>query len=104
MTAEKLAGLINSVYVNGSGLKSSENNYFGITITLSENILGENYTISLNRENRMIIVENSEAGLKEPIGKASIAPINIDNFVLHPENLSNTIRIFWENNQIKVKS
>lgn len=103
MTAEKLAGIINTVYANGSGLRRKENNYFGVTISLSENILGENYTISLS-ENRTIIVENSKAGLEEPIGKASIAPNNVDNFVLHPENLSSKIRIFWDNNIVEVES
>ncbi len=104
MTAEKLAGIINSVYANGSKLKRDKEDNFGITISLPENVLGENYTISLNRENRTIIVENSKAGLEEPIGKASIIPINIDNFVLNPENLDDKIRIFWGENQIEVES
>ncbi len=104
MTAEKLAGVINSVYANGARLKRSENDYFSITVILPENILGENYTLYLDKENRTIVVENSEGGLKKPIGKASIVPNNIDSFRLKPENLSNKIRIFWDNAKIEVES
>ncbi len=104
MAAEKLAGVINSVYANGSGLRVDENDYLEISLNLPDNILGENYTLSLNSENRMIIAENSDAGLQEPIGTASIIPSNVRSFVLKPENLSNEIRIFWENDSIRVKS
>lgn len=104
MIAEKLAGVINSVYANGSKLKLGENDSLEICISLPDNILGEDYTLLLNQENRVIFAENSKAGLKEPIATASVVPNNIQSFVLRPENLSRRIRIFWENDRIKVKS
>lgn len=104
MVAEELAAGINSVYANGSGLKIGEGDNLGIYISLPDNILGENYTLSLNEENRLIVAENSKAGLQEPIATASIIPHNIHDFVLKPENLSHRIRIFWEENKIRVRS
>lgn len=95
MSAEKLAAAIDTVYAGGSPLE--------LTFYLPENALGEDYTMSLNPENRLVIVENSESGLSKAIAKAHIMPKNVSSSVLSPENLSGEIRIFWKNGKVRVE-
>lgn len=94
MSAEKLAAAINTVYAKGSSLE--------LRFSLPENTLGEKYSLYINSENRIIIVENSKNGLTSPIAKAHIIPSNFSTFTLHPDNLSRTILIRWADNTIKV--
>ncbi len=91
MVGEELAGVINTVYANGSG--------FELRLNLSENIGDNPYRITFDNDTRQISVENSAWGTVSVRG----IPKNVENFVLEPENLGSTIRVYWaDENVIKV--
>lgn len=95
MIVEKLAGAINTVYTNGSS--------FELQVDLPDNIVGENYTVSFNRENREVYIKDLE-GVSSDVARASIIPNNLYDFELNRENLENTIRVYWPDDNIGVIS
>jgi hypothetical protein len=92
MVGEKLAAAINTVYTNGSG--------FELRVDLPENIGSHLYQITFNNAARQISIENSAWGDV----RAGVVCSNVQNFVLGHENLENSIRVYWDGNQIKVVS
>lgn len=92
MVGETLAAAINTVYANGSD--------FELRVDLPENVVSYGYQITFDNTTRQILVENSAWGSTG----ARIVCKNVQNFVLGPENLENTIRVYWADNQIKVVS
>lgn len=90
LVGEKLAAVINTVYANGPD--------FELRVDLPENMGNYRYQITFDNTVRQISVENSAWGA------ISVGVIckNVVNFVLGPENLENTLRVYWEENQIKV--
>jgi len=92
MVGEELAGIINTVYANGSG--------FELCLNLSENVGGNSYRITFDNSTRQISVENSAWGAVN----VRVIPKNVENFVLEPENLESTICVYWaaDENIIKV--
>lgn len=90
MVGETLAAAINTVYANGSD--------FELYIDLPENVGSYHYQITFDNTTRQISVENSAWGAVS----VGVASKNIENFVLNPENLESTIRVYWADNQIKV--
>lgn len=90
LVSEKLAAAIDTVYANGSD--------FELRINLPENIGSYHYRIEFDNTVRQISVENSAWGAVS----VGVVCKNVRNFVLGPENLENTIRVYWAENQIKV--
>lgn len=90
LVGEKLAAAINTVYANGPD--------FELRVDLPENMGSYFYQITFDNTVRQISVENSAWGA------VSVGVIckNVVNFVLSSENLENTIRVYWAENQIKV--
>lgn len=92
MVGEKLAAAINIVYANGSN--------FELYVDLSDNIVSHFYQITFDNDTRQISVENSAWGAVN----VGVVCKNVEDFVLGSENLENTIRVYWVENQIKVVS
>lgn len=100
MVTEKLAAAINSVYANGG-----RGDNFELRIELPDSIGGKKYIIFFDNKNRKIFIPAENLGDFEA-GKASasVVPGNVDNFLLDPENLSKTIKVYWVENLIRVMS
>ena len=92
LVGEKLAATINTVYANGSD--------FELRVNLPENVRGHSYQIAFDNTTRKISVENSAWGA---VGVGVVCK-NVQNFVLGAENLENTIRVYWAENQVRVVS
>jgi len=92
MAGETLAATINTVYANGSN--------FELSVHLPENIGRYFYRITFDNTARQISVENSAWGAVS----VGVVCKNVRNFVLGHENLENSIRVYWVENQIKVVS
>lgn len=90
MIGEELAAAINTVYANGSS--------FELRVDLPENIGGFSYRVTFDNTVRQISVENSAWGAVY----VGVVCKNVKNFVLGRENLENTLRVHWVDNQIKV--
>lgn len=90
LVGEKLAATINTVYANGSS--------FELYIDLPDNIVSHFYQIAFDNDTRQISVENSAWGAVS----VGVVCKNVQSFVLDLENLENTIRVYWVENQIKV--
>ena len=90
MIGEELAAVINTVYANGSS--------FELRVDLPENIGGFSYRVTFDNTVRQISVENSAWGAVY----VGVVCKNVKNFVLGRENLENTLRVHWVDNQIKV--
>lgn len=90
VVGEKLAAVMNSVYANGEN--------FELRTNLPENLGKYQYVVAFDNLSRQILVENSAWGTI-----AVVLPLNnVENFVLTRENLENTVRIFWSENQVRV--
>lgn len=92
MVGEKLAATINTVYANGSKFK--------LYVDLPENIGKYFYRITFDNTTRQISIENSAWGAVS----VGVVCNNVQNFVLGPENLGNSILVYWVENQIRVVS
>jgi len=92
MIGEKLAATINSVYAGGS--------YFELRVSLYDNVGRYHYRISFDNSTRQITVDNSVWGSIA----VTIGLENIKNFTLNWENLQETIRVYWVDNQIRVEN
>lgn len=92
LVGEKLAAAINTVYANGSD--------FELRVNLPENLGSYRYRITFDNTTRQISVENSAWGAVQ----VGVVCKNVGNFALEPENFKNAIRVYWEDNQIKVVS
>ncbi|KXB00103.1 hypothetical protein AKJ42_01660 [candidate division MSBL1 archaeon SCGC-AAA261C02] len=104
MVVEKLAATINTVYANGSPFKLRVELPDTIRMIGEEYVEShENYTISLDLENREVYIKNLE-GVSSEVARASIIPHNLYDFELGPENLSKTIHVYWEDENIRVSS
>lgn len=90
LVGEKLAAAINTVYANGSD--------FELRVNLPENIESYYYRIEFDNTLRQISVENSAWGTIS----VGVVCKNVRNFVLGPENLENTIRVYWVENQVRI--
>ncbi|MFQ6129272.1 MAG: hypothetical protein ACE5OT_00480 [Candidatus Hadarchaeaceae archaeon] len=90
IVGEKLAAAINTAYANGKN--------FELRVALPSKIGNYYYQIKFDNNARRVWVENSAWGT------ISVGVIckNVENFVLGPKNLENTIRVYWVDNQIKV--
>jgi len=88
MVGEELAGAINTVYANGPD--------FEIRLNLSENVGGNPYRITFDNSTRQISAENSAWGTVN----VRVIPKNVENFVLEPEDLESTIRVYWADENI----
>lgn len=100
MTMEKLAATINTVYANGSD--------FELRIDLPSQVGSCNYTVRVDNDQWRVIVDNiytpDGVGTFTDILQAPIACKHIENVTLTPENLSNTIRVYWLNDQMRVEN
>jgi hypothetical protein len=92
MVGEKFAATINTVYANGPNFK--------LYVDLPENIGRYFYQITFNSTTRQISVENSAWGTVS----VGVVCNNVQNFVLGPENLENSILVYWVENQVRVVS
>lgn len=90
LAGEKLAAAINTVYANGSN--------FELRVNLPENIGSYFYQIIFDNTTRQISVENSAWGAVTVV----VVSENIRNFVLAQDNLENTIRVYWAENQVRI--
>lgn len=86
MVGEELAGAINTVYSNGPGLEVRLSLSGGLTLSFDPSA-GEVVVWRGGREVRVGTVCN-----------------NVEAFLLTPENLEGPLRIYWEENLIRVVS
>lgn len=92
LVGEKLAAAINTVYASGPN--------FELRVNLPGKVKNYLYRITFENTTRQISVENPTWG------NVSVGVVckNVRNFVLGPENLQRTIRVFWAENQVRVVS
>lgn len=95
VTCEKLAAAINTVYANGPE--------FELRLDLADNIWGEGYTISFDPSTRQISVENL-GGVTSGRARAAVVPGNVIDFELTPGDLLKTIKVYWDDDNIRVVS
>lgn len=91
LTCEKLAAAVNTVYTNGSS--------FEMYLEIPATIQNRSYTISLDNSKREIAIEVLGAGVTSSTAKATVACKNFTSGTLNP---SNRVRVYWENNRVKV--
>ncbi|MBS3815900.1 MAG: hypothetical protein KGY45_05005 [Hadesarchaea archaeon] len=103
LIVEKFAGAINSVYANGQASELRIDLIDNIELIEGNYVLNQdnNYKVSLDLDERVIFIENHKK-VSSDVAKAPIIPQNIHDFELSPENLSRTIRIYWDNENIRV--
>ena len=96
LTCEKLAAAVNTVYTNGSS--------FELYIELPATIQNRAYTIFLDNSNREITIAVPDAGVTSSTAKAQVACKNFpsENFPSGALTPSNRVRVYWENNSVKV--
>ena len=87
---ERLASAINATYAGGPS--------FELRVNLPENLKAHQYRITFDNASRQISVENSAWGAI----KVGVTCKNVKNFTLGPENLKESVRILWRDNQITV--
>lgn len=87
MIGEELAGAINAVYSNGSGLE--------LRLSLPQRLTP--LTLSFDPSAGEVVVE----GKGETVRVGTVCN-NVENFLLTSENLGKPLRIYWEENQIRV--
>ena len=90
IVGEKLAGVINTVYANGSN--------FELDVDLPPKIGSYFYKIEFDNTTRQVLVENSAWGTVV----VGVVCKNVWNFVLERENLENTIRVYWVESTVMV--
>lgn len=90
LVGEELAAAINTVYANGSN--------FELRVNLPENFGTYFYQITFDNTLRQISVENSAWGAVRVL----VVSENVRNFVLGTDNLENTIRVYWTENQVRI--
>lgn len=88
MVGEELAGAINSVYSNGSGLE--------LKLRFPT---GSSFTLSFDSSTGEVVVRKGERSLR-----AGTVCNNVETFLLTPENLERPLRIYWGENRIRVVS
>ncbi|MEM2866247.1 MAG: hypothetical protein QXM46_01370 [Candidatus Hadarchaeales archaeon] len=87
MVGEELAGAINSVYSNGSGLE--------LRLSLPERLAS--LTLSFDPSAGEVVVERGGRSVR--VGTVCN---NVEAFLLTSENLGKPLRIYWEENRIRV--
>ncbi len=90
IVGEKLAAAINTVYANGPN--------FELDIDLPPKIGSYFYKIEFDDTTRQVLVENSAWGT---VGVGVVCK-NVWDFALERENLGNTIRVHWVENNVMV--
>lgn len=94
IVCEELAAAINSVYTNGP--------VFDLTINLPSTIRSSRYIIRVGNDQRVVTAENLEVGVTQNMARAAIICMNIENVELNFDNLSKPIKVYWENDQVKL--
>ncbi|MEA1904893.1 MAG: hypothetical protein U9M97_03325 [Candidatus Hadarchaeota archaeon] len=69
MVAEKLAAVIDTVYANGPT--------FELYLDIPATIVGFDYTVSFDSDNREVLIEVPDADVTSSIARASVAPRNV---------------------------
>jgi len=90
-TCEKIAAAVNTVYANGS---TSE-----LYIDLPATISGHTYAISFDNLRREIMIDVPDVGITGSTAKAATTCKNIVLSILDP---SKRVRVYLENNSVKV--
>lgn len=87
---DQLASAINTVYSNGTS--------FTLTINLPENVSSYSYQISFDNSTRQISLSDPTWGAI----KVMVTCKNVKTFVLNNENLRKPIRVFWDDDLVRV--
>jgi len=98
MALEKIAAGVNKVYANG--YRDDEN--FELKLDMKENILKNNQRIQVDVKEGFLYVKNLDDNSISPI-KASIIPLNVENFSLDSDDMSKKLRIFWGKENIRIE-